>query len=106
MKKSDQTDQCPVCLSCGLKMAPGNGCLVSHIRHGDQYYERIKAGDKTDLFYGMTQKQRCNGCGVKKGQYHHMGCDNERCPKCRKQLFICECSLDAYLIGSTEYDFF
>jgi hypothetical protein len=35
----------------------------------------------------------CNGCGACRGEVHHVGCDQEECPKCRGQLVSCACSL-------------
>ena len=36
---------------------------------------------------------RCHDCNIvnKKGNYHHLGCDMERCPKCGGQLISCGC---------------
>lgn len=33
----------------------------------------------------------CHDCNVKKGGFHHPGCDNERCPVCGYQLISCGC---------------
>jgi hypothetical protein len=34
---------------------------------------------------------KCFVCGIKPGNYHHPGCDAERCPRCEGQLNICDC---------------
>jgi hypothetical protein len=33
--------------------------------------------------------ERCNDCGVKRGEYHHAGCDVEECPNCHHQMLMC-----------------
>lgn len=34
---------------------------------------------------------RCHDCRIKHGNYHHPGCDVERCPRCQGQLISCGC---------------
>lgn len=45
----------------------------------------------TDL-YPELGVEHCGDCGAGLGQYHHWGCDLEKCPNCHKQLYFgCVC---------------
>lgn len=59
-------------------------CMVA-----GQEFERICYGNEADD-WGAEQSP-CHDCGVAKGQYHLIGCDVERCPKCGGQAIYCEC---------------
>lgn len=37
--------------------------------------------------YGL----RCHHCNIEPGNYHHPGCDMERCPQCGGRLMSCSC---------------
>lgn len=44
----------------------------------------------------MPEKERavCHDCGVKEGEIHTYGCDDERCPFCMMQLITCNCKYE------------
>ncbi len=52
-------------------------------------YDPIKVGDPGDWM--QEPNSTCHDCGEGQGQYHHEGCDVERCPCCGGQLISCDC---------------
>lgn len=80
-----------VCSTCGREMSPGTGCGCSRIVLHGKTYERIKVGDERDFDPGMKDGDVCHDCNAGMGQYHHFGCDAERCPSCGGQLLSCDC---------------
>lgn len=64
--------------------------FVLRILRKDKLYEPIKVGDYGDFYYG-DKNAVCSDCGAKYGEPHKPGCDNERCPRCGKQLVTCKC---------------
>ena len=58
-------------------------------------YLKIK-GEIYERFRHDDEEHKCGDCGVVAGEYHHIYCDMERCPKCRSQLISCDCE-DIYL---------
>lgn len=79
-----------VCKDCKQEMLDPKteSCTHNALMVGDkeEFYER----DTTYYDYNA----RCHDCGIlnKPGNYHHYGCDMERCPKCGGQLiFACGC---------------
>lgn len=69
-------------------MRDSDSCTLIQIEIGGQKYER-------DTSY-YDDNDNCHDCGIKNGQghYHHLGCDMERCPKCKGQLIGCDCFED------------
>ena len=71
------------CLVCGQDMMQSDGCRVAVMYHCGEQYVRIPFRG----FHG----ERCGDCNALSGNYHHWGCDLERCPVCGGQLISCEC---------------
>jgi len=71
------------CEDCGREMQLAPSCLTVPILIERTAYERIP--------WGKTKAGRCHDCGVEPGGVHHLGCDEERCPKCHRQLISCDC---------------
>ena len=83
------------CEYCNKDMLKANGCIRVPIKHNGKEYEPIKVGDPGDWLYGWDENARCGDCGAKVGNFHHPGCDNERCPVCGLQLISCDCIDDS-----------
>lgn len=43
------------------------------------------------VMLSIPSSDDCHDCNVNAGQFHHPGCDMERCPKCNGQLISCGC---------------
>ena len=54
-----------------------------------EYPDGIKLPASTEHF--DEPSGRCHDCNIKHGNYHHPGCDVERCPRCGGQLISCGC---------------
>ena len=58
-------------------------------------YKRFKYGDSewgTPIVH-----EYCPDCAASTDEYHYVGCDIERCPKCYRQFLSCDCELEVYL---------
>ncbi len=57
---------------------------------------------RNNSYFGNSD--RCHDCGIenKHGNYHHLGCDMERCPKCKGQLISCGCFESEYSHSALE----
>lgn len=66
-----------VCHCCGREME--HGCDKHWYIIDGEKYEALKQGE--DGNDGV-----CHDCNAHPGEYHHQGCDNERCPKCGGQM--------------------
>ena len=59
----------------------------THIKFGRRTYLR----DRYGYVWGEKATHACHDCAAMPGQYHLVGCDVERCPKCSNQLISCDC---------------
>ena len=75
------------CTDCKQQMSDMNtdSCTLKTLEKEGQTYNR----DTT--YYDFND--RCHDCNIKNvaGNYHHLGCDIEQCPKCGGQLISCGC---------------
>ena len=73
------------CKYCGKEMVPGSTCEVQVLRFANgKEYERIP-------FTASFDGEVCHDCNAGDGCLHHLGCDNEKCPKCGGQFISCDC---------------
>ena len=70
-------------------MGSTRSCAYRYVKIDGRVYRRGTS------YYDYNEE--CHDCGVqnKKGNTHHIGCDIESCPKCKKQLFSCGHGEDA-----------
>lgn len=90
-----------VCQDCGKPMDTGVGCTLKELNRKKMVYGRIPYGEEKRMHEGLAPEYvkgmfdtPCHDCNVTKGQYHHLGCDMEECPRCGGQLISCDCPFD------------
>lgn len=74
-----------VCEDCGREMQTAASCVADALIIRGERFERDRVGRP------IGQNGRCGDCGVQRHAWHHLGCDQERCPRCRGQLISCDC---------------
>jgi hypothetical protein len=60
----------------------------------DDEYEPRQILIGGELFRRVTATEHCPDCDATRGQLHTTGCDQERCPRCSKQIYTCGCPFD------------
>jgi hypothetical protein len=81
------------CIDCELEMTTAAGCTLSEVLIDGTPYARDRSTDA-----------RCGDCGARSREFHHLGCDLERCPRCRGQLISCGCWTDGVEEGEEDDD--
>lgn len=78
------------CDLCDEEMLTADGCLERiYLLNDKSKVEPVKVGEEDDNW--VDPGERCGDCGSKYGEYHHIGCDVERCGMCDGQFISCDC---------------
>jgi hypothetical protein len=75
-----------ICQDCEQEMLEASSCTVDALILDGRRFARDRARGQLGV------AGRCPDCGVGDRGYHHLGCDLEDCPRCRRQLLSCGCS--------------
>ena len=75
-----------ICKACGKDMLKVDDCSANRTI---EYIDGSELPASTFHFNEISG--RCHDCGIVHGNYHHPGCDVERCPNCEGQLIACGC---------------
>ena len=78
-----------VCSWCDREMRVATSCSVGALHLDGKRVDMIPWGQG-----GRHERGKCHDCGVAPGGFHHLGCDLQRCPLCRRQMMTCGCRFD------------
>jgi hypothetical protein len=94
-----------ICKFCNKDMLKAKGCECIPVKIKGVLYEPVRYG-KSDIDNDDGKHNRCHDCGAKWGEYHHPGCDWERCPVCGGQMLTDECADEDQSFDVTQYEEF
>lgn len=83
-----------VCTWCDLEMSTVTTCSVVALHRDGKVFPRVPYGKERRRGLLHARDGKCHDCGVVRGGLHHLGCDEERCPRCGDQLFSGCCLFD------------
>ena len=78
-----------VCSWCDREMRVAMSCSVGAMHLDGKRVDKVPWGRD-----GRHERGKCHDCGVVSGGFHHLGCDMQRCPLCRRQMMSCGCRFD------------
>jgi hypothetical protein len=82
-----------ICTYCDRDMRSATSCNVAVLHHmGQPYLLRTHEPEP-----GSDLDERCFDCGAEVGGLHHLGCEQQVCPRCDDHRVWCGCLWDDFL---------
>lgn len=79
-----------ICTWCDQEMNTATSCTVDALHRLGERIAMIPFGSERPSPPG----HRCGDCGVRRGGWHHLGCDLQDCGRCGRQMMSCGCHFD------------
>jgi len=100
----------PVCSVCHAMPAPtpeNTPCPVWRVVLRGKIYEKLKWTEDWEECKKPSKgdsviDNACGDCNTSVGSYHHVGCDMERCPRCKEQFIGCGCAVSEEALKKIE----
>ena len=73
-------------IGCEDIQTESKSCTYPYLRFSDG-----KIIKRNTSYFDLNEQ--CHDCGIenKEGNIHHLRCDVEECPRCKRQLISCDC---------------